>query len=69
MRVCYNLHILLGSLLRLRCKYSVANYALTVLSVVVITCPAFLIICNAVFCIYGFCMLLTVNSDYFLETY
>jgi hypothetical protein len=26
-----------------------------------------LTICNAVLCIYGFCMVFTVNSDYFFE--
>jgi len=30
---------------------------------------AMLTICNAVFCTYGFCMVLTVNSDYFFKQY
>jgi len=29
--------------------------------------PFALTICVAVFCIYGFCMILTVNSDHFLK--
>jgi hypothetical protein len=34
---------------------------------VVTICPNYLKICNAAFCIYGFCMVLTVNRDHFLE--
>jgi hypothetical protein len=39
-------------------------------SLMVIICPScFNNLYNDVFCVYGFCMLLTVNSDYFLKQY
>jgi hypothetical protein len=53
----YNLHII--SYLRYRCINALklaGNYV-----------PAVLIICKAVFCVCGFCTVLTVNDDYFRE--